>query len=72
MKIKATLIFKSGFKHEIEYVWNDIINIKEVENIFTDSFGDDNNAFIIKDDVRVDYYVKSEIAHLSIENVGSN
>ena len=67
MKFKVTLTLKSGAKHEIEYVWDTMESLNGVKEFIHTLLKSDENAFILRDDTRIDFYIKESISLLSVE-----
>ena len=69
MKVKVTVILKSGVKQENEYIYNGISCRKEFEEKLKNNLEENSNCICFKDNNSFDFYLKSEIAHMSIEYI---
>ena len=66
MKFTLKIVFKNGYVHSSKHIWEDVKNKKELHNKFSSFLTSDENAFGMEGENSIHYFIKSEIACISI------
>ena len=66
MKFILKIDFKNGHVHSSNHIWEDVKNKQELHNKFAGFLGSDENAFCMGEGDSIHYFIKSEIACISI------